>query len=73
MNHESLVEKYLGITNYHTEKIPLPPPIQLSFVDIIAGVVATVIVFVIVFVIVVLTVVFLVLIFIALSLLPLAI
>ena len=23
MNHESLVEKYLGITNYHTE-IPLP-------------------------------------------------
>ena len=28
MNHESLVEKYLGITNYHTEseKIPLPPP-----------------------------------------------
>ena len=27
MNPESLVEKYLGITNYHTEKIPLPPPI----------------------------------------------
>ena len=25
MNHESL-EKYLGITTYHTEKIPLPPP-----------------------------------------------
>ena len=29
MNHESLVEKYLGITNYHTEKIPLPPPSSL--------------------------------------------
>ena len=28
MNHESLVEKYLGITNYHTEKIPLPSPNQ---------------------------------------------
>ena len=28
MNRESLVEKYLGITNYHAEKIPLPPPKQ---------------------------------------------
>ena len=28
MNHESLVGKYLGITNYHTEKIPLPSPIH---------------------------------------------
>ena len=25
MNHESLVKKYLGMTNYHNEKIPLPP------------------------------------------------
>ena len=32
MNHESLVEKYLGITNYHTEKIPLPPPSLTVFV-----------------------------------------
>ena len=28
MNYESLFEKYLEITNYHTEKTPLPPPIK---------------------------------------------
>ena len=32
MNHESLVEKYLGITNYHTEKIPLPARAVISVI-----------------------------------------
>ena len=33
MNPESLVEKYLGITNYHTEKIPLAPDNSNKKVD----------------------------------------
>ena len=33
MNHESLVEKYLGITNYETEKISLPLPRKLVTED----------------------------------------